>query len=160
MRKLKRIKKIKKFGYINGYFSKHKSNIKFKNDKLKSDLFQKQKIKLEYLLKEKQYKKYLIISKFKKIPIIKIIERRFDNIIYISGFAKTKFESRQIINHKYFLINKKDNNIPSTLIKKGDKISLKKKFYLYKRIKINSVLEKNRKWLNIDKKKLTIKIVK
>ncbi|WDI79350.1 S4 domain-containing protein [Candidatus Vidania fulgoroideae] len=167
MRRIKRIKTINKYGkFINGFFlNEKKTKIKDVNkNRIKEysfQLYNKQKIKKKFLIKERQFKKMCSISKKKNKPLICLIEKRFDNIIYISGYSRTRFEAKQIINHKYFLINKNNNNISSTILKIGDKIELKKKFINYDRIikslkKIINVPN----WLNINKKKNQIEIIK
>ncbi|MGX7589246.1 S4 domain-containing protein [Candidatus Vidania fulgoroideorum] len=166
MKRFKRIKTINKYGkFINGFFNKEKK-IKIKEPnknktEFSNQLFNKQKIKRKFLLKERQFKKLCYISKKKKKPLICMIEKRFDNIIYVSGYSRTRFEAKQIINHNYFLINNSKNNISSTILKVGDVINLKKKFFFYERI-IES-FKKNTNtpnWISNDIKKKEIKILK
>ena len=56
-----------------------------------------------------------------------LLERRLDNVIFRLGFARTRREARQIVDHKHVLVNGKCINIPSYLIKAGDKIEIREK---------------------------------
>ena len=56
-----------------------------------------------------------------------ILETRLDNVIFRMGFARTRKEARQIVDHKHVLVNGKQVNIPSYLIKVGDVIEIKEK---------------------------------
>ncbi|WDR79442.1 S4 domain-containing protein [Candidatus Vidania fulgoroideae] len=167
MKRIRRTKTINKYGkFINGFFlSEKKTKIKDINkNRIKEysfQLYNKQKIKKKFLIKERQFKKMCIFSKKKNKPLICLIEKRFDNVIYISGYSRTRFEAKQIINHRYFLINKKNNNISSTILKVGDKIELKKRFLNYDRI-LKSLKTKINipNWLKINKKENQIEILK
>ncbi|MDI6591378.1 MAG: 30S ribosomal protein S4 [Patescibacteria group bacterium] len=132
------------------------------------ELREKQKLKNWYNLKEAQFRKYvkevleaIRSSKRGKVrdpaaSLIKTLESRLDNVIFRLGIASSRAQARQLISHGHFLVNDKIVNIPSYLVKKGDKItpsphSLKKTFFqnlpsLLKKQKIPSWLE-----LNIEK---------
>ncbi len=56
-----------------------------------------------------------------------ILESRLDNVVFRSGFARTRKEARQIVDHKFVLVNGKQVNIPSYLIKAGDVIEIREK---------------------------------
>ena len=56
-----------------------------------------------------------------------MLERRLDNVIFRLGFARTRREARQIVDHKNVLVNGRCINIPSYLIKAGDTIEIKEK---------------------------------
>ena len=56
-----------------------------------------------------------------------LLETRLDNIIFRMGFARTRREARQIVDHKHVLVNGKQVNIPSYLVKAGDVIEIKEK---------------------------------
>ena len=56
-----------------------------------------------------------------------LLESRLDNVVFRMGFARTRRESRQIVDHKHVLVNGKQVNIPSYLIKAGDVIEIKEK---------------------------------
>jgi small subunit ribosomal protein S4 len=93
-------------------------------------LFAKQKIKGYYgNITEKQFRKIYKEAERKKGDtgenLIQLLERRLDTVVYRMKFASTVFASRQLINHGHILVNDKRLNIPSAIIKNGDKIEIK-----------------------------------
>ena len=94
-------------------------------------LREKQKAKFIYGVLEKPFRSYY--QKAQKKPgmtgenLMIILETRLDNVIFRMGFARTRKEARQIVDHKHVLVNGKQVNIPSYLIKVGDVIEIKEK---------------------------------
>ncbi len=92
-------------------------------------LNEKQKVKFVYGIMEKQFRGYY--EKAEKMPgktgenLLTTIERRLDNVVYRLGFAMTRREARQLVNHAHFTVNGKKVNIPSYLVKPGDVIEVK-----------------------------------
>ena len=113
-----------------------KSNRKAKNAGRKiseygMQLREKQKAKFIYGVLEKPFRNY-----YKKADRMKgqtgtnlmvILESRLDNVVFRSGFARTRREARQIVDHKHVLVNGKQVNIPSYLVKAGDVVEIKEK---------------------------------
>ncbi len=91
-------------------------------------LREKQKLKRTYGLMEKQFKKtYRTAERIKGITgenLLSLLERRFDNAVYTLGFAVSRKLARLLITHGHFLINGKKVNIPSYILKEGDKITV------------------------------------
>ena len=58
-------------------------------------------------------------------PLLQLVERRLDNVVYRLGFATTRREARQLVNHAHFTVNGKKVNIPSYLVRVGDVIEVK-----------------------------------
>ena len=94
-------------------------------------LREKQKAKFIYGVLEKPFRNY-----YKKADRMKgqtgtnlmvILESRLDNVVFRSGFARTRREARQIVDHKHVLVNGKQVNIPSYLVKAGDVVEVKEK---------------------------------
>ena len=92
-------------------------------------LREKQKAKFIYGVLEKPFRNY-----YKKAQkqsgqtgenLIIMLETRLDNVVFRMGFARTRKEARQIVDHKHVLVNGKQVNIPSYLIKAGDVIEIK-----------------------------------
>ena len=92
-------------------------------------LREKQKAKFIYGVLEKPFRNY-----FKKASkmlgqtgenLMILLERRLDNVVFRMGYARTRKEARQIVDHKHVLVNGKQVNIPSYLIKAGDVIEIK-----------------------------------
>ncbi len=94
-------------------------------------LNEKQKIRLTYLVSEKQFAKYYHEAARRKgvtgTILLQILESRLDNILFRAGFGITRKQSRQIVNHGHVLVNGKKVDIPSYLIKAGDVITIRTK---------------------------------
>ena len=92
-------------------------------------LNEKQKVKFVYGIMEKQFRGYY--ERAEKMQgktgenLLITIERRLDNVVYRLGFAMTRREARQLVNHAHFTVNGKKVNIPSYLVKPGDVIEVK-----------------------------------
>ena len=92
---------------------------------------EKQKAKFIYGVLEKPFRNYY--SKAERMKgqtgdnLMITLERRIDNVIFRLGFARTRMEARQIVDHRHVLVNGKIVNIPSYLVSVGDKIEIKEK---------------------------------
>ena len=92
-------------------------------------LREKQKAKFIYGVLEKPFRNYY--KKAKQMAgmtgenLMVLLESRLDNVVFRMGFARTRREARQIVDHKHVLVNGKQVNIPSYLIKAGDVIEIK-----------------------------------
>ena len=92
-------------------------------------LREKQKAKFIYGVLEKPFRNYF--KKASKMPgqtgenLMILLERRLDNVVFRMGYARTRKEARQIVDHKHVLVNGKQVNIPYYLIKAGDVIEIK-----------------------------------
>ena len=73
------------------------------------------------------YKKAKQMNGMTGTNLMVLLETRLDNIIFRLGFARTRREARQIVDHKHVLVNGKQVNIPSYLVKAGDVIEIKEK---------------------------------
>ena len=113
-----------------------KSNRKAKNAGRKiseygMQLREKQKAKFIYGVLEKPFRNYY--KKAEKMKgmtgenLMVMLESRLDSIIFRLGFARTRREARQIVDHKHVLVNGKSVNIPSYLVKAGDVIEIREK---------------------------------
>ena len=92
-------------------------------------LREKQKAKFIYGVLEKPFRNYY--EKADQMPgmtgtnLMTLLEMRLDNVIFRLGFARTRKEARQIVDHKHVLVNGKQVNIPSYQVKAGDQIEIK-----------------------------------
>ena len=83
-----------------------------------------------------------------------ILESRLDNVVFRMGFARTRREARQIVDHKHVLVNGKQVNIPSYLIKAGDVIEIREKSKSLQRYKDILEVTAGRltpEWVDVDK---------
>ena len=94
-------------------------------------LREKQKAKFIYGVLEKPFRNYYKrADKMKGMTgenLMVILESRLDNVVFRLGLARTRREARQIVDHKHVLVNGKQVNIPSYLVKAGDVIEIKEK---------------------------------
>ena len=92
-------------------------------------LREKQKAKFIYGVLEKPFRNYY--EKADRMPgmtgtnLMTMLEMRLDNVVFRLGFARTRKEARQIVDHKHVLVNGKQVNIPSYQVKAGDQIEIK-----------------------------------
>ncbi|MFR8548395.1 MAG: 30S ribosomal protein S4 [Lachnospiraceae bacterium] len=94
-------------------------------------LREKQKAKFIYGVLEKPFRNYY--KKADRMPgqtgnnLMMLLECRLDNVVFRMGLARTRREARQIVDHKHVLVNGKQVNIPSYIVKAGDTIEIKEK---------------------------------
>ena len=131
---LKRCRSLEMDPVYLGIGKKSRRSLKRANRKISEyglQLREKQKAKFIYGVLEKPFRNY-----YKKADRMKgmtgenlmiMLETRLDNVVYRLGFARTRREARQIVDHKHVLVNGKQINIPSYLIKAGDTIEIKEK---------------------------------
>ena len=115
-----------------GYDKKSKRNLQRGNRKVSEyglQLREKQKAKFIYGVLEKPFRNYYKrADKMRGLTgpnLMTILESRLDNVVFRLGFARTRKEARQIVDHKFVTVNGKVVNIPSYLIKAGDVIEIK-----------------------------------
>ena len=93
---------------------------------------EKQKIRFTYGVSERQFQRLFLLAKTdKKTPtglkFLQILESRLDNLVFRMGFASTRRQARQLVNHGHILVNGKKVDIPSYLVNINDTISFKEK---------------------------------
>lgn len=125
-------------------------------------LNEKQKIRFTYLVSEKQFAKYYKEAARKKgvtgTILLQILESRLDNVIYKAGFAITRRQARQLVNHGHVLIKGRKVDIPSYIVKEGEEISIRAKSAdLFKGILEDADLAIAPEWISVDKDALKIK---
>ena len=120
-------------------------------------LREKQKAKFIYGVLEKPFRNY-----YKKAERMKgmtgenlmiMLETRLDSVIFRMGFARTRREARQVVGHKHVMVNGKQVNIPSYLIKAGDVIEIREKSKSLQRYKDILEVTAGRlipEWLDVD----------
>lgn len=93
-------------------------------------LREKQKAKWHYDIMERQFRKYFEAAARKSgdtgVHLVQTLEMRLDNVVYRLGFAVTRRQARQMVNHGFFTLNGRECNIPSAMTKPGDTIGIKK----------------------------------
>lgn len=127
-------------------------------------LNEKQKVKFIYGVLEKQFRKYYTMATKRHgitgEMLLQILETRLDNVVFRLGFAGTRREARQMVNHSHITINGKKVNIPSYLVKPGDVIAIKETSV--SKFKENVEANSTRivpDWLDADKNTLSGRVV-
>lgn len=124
-------------------------------------LREKQKVKRIYGLLERQFRNYFDRALKQKgrtgENLIKLLERRLDNVVYRLGFAPSRKAARQLVQHRHILVDGKIVDIPSYLIKPGQVVSIKEKSKTLDIIhnSLKRVKEGTYPWLQIDKATLS-----
>ena len=119
-------------------------------------LNEKQKIRLTYLVSEKQFVRYYKNASRKNgvtgTILLQMLESRLDNLLFRAGLAITRKQARQIVNHGHVLVNGRKVDVPSYLVKPQDEITVKTRSTAF----VKSVAEMidmpvSAAWLTVDK---------
>ena len=124
-------------------------------------LNEKQKIRLTYLVNEKQFVRYYNEASRRKgvtgTILLQLLESRLDNIVFRTGFAVTRKQARQIVNHGHILVNGKRVDIPSYLVKAGDVITFKAGSSDFIKTVLSSIdMAIAPAWMTVDKEALKV----
>ena len=161
---LKRCRSLGLEPSVLGYDKKSKRNLQRANRKVSEyglQLREKQKAKFIYGVLEKPFRNYY--EKAERLSgqtgenLMIMLESRLDNVIFRLGFARTRREARQIVDHKHVLVNGKCVNIPSYLIKAGDVVEIREKSKGDTRYKLILEVTAGRlvpAWLDVDQEAL------
>jgi len=131
-----------------------------------TQLAEKQKAKKYYGVSEKQF--HLTFEKaFKKQGdagknFLKALELRLDNVVYRLGFAKSRAQARQLVNHGHFTVNDRKADIPSFTAKEGQVVKVRKtsqKIPYFRNINDKLAQAERPSWLNFDNKELVAKVL-
>lgn len=129
-------------------------------------LREKQKVKRSYGVLEKQFRRYVTqADRLKGVSgenLLKLLERRLDNVVYRAGLATSRQAARQLVTHAHFTLNGKKVDIPSILVSPSDVVTVKaasvnNEYFkqLSQDITTNAV---SVSWLKLDTKKLSIQV--
>ncbi|MDP3149985.1 MAG: 30S ribosomal protein S4 [Ignavibacteria bacterium] len=124
-------------------------------------LREKQKIKRQYGVLETQFRNYFESANNQKgitgDNLVKMLESRFDNVVYRLGLASSRKSARQLIRHRHVMINDRLVDIPSYILKAGDVIKVREKSKKLDLIhnSLKRVKDNVYSWLSIDKATLS-----
>ncbi len=127
----------------------------------------KQSARRYYGIAEGQFHKYFLMAERKSgvtgSNLLQICESRLDNVVYTVGFASSRAQARQLVNHAHFTVNGKKVDIPSYLLKAGDVVAVKETSKTTDEFK--TLVESNAsrpvpQWVDVDKDAMQAKIVK
>ena len=154
-------------GYAKKTTERNSGNmVRKKKSEYALQLQEKQKVKFVYGIMEKQFHAYY--EKAARMPgktgdnLLILVERRLDNAVYRLGFANTRREARQLVNHGHFTVNGQRVDIPSYLVKPGEVIALKETSRSKEKFKASLEANGSRpapKWLDFDQNNLVAKVV-
>ncbi|TPR53262.1 30S ribosomal protein S4 [Metamycoplasma neophronis] len=92
-------------------------------------MYEKQKVRYMYGLNERQFKTLFVAASKKAgvtgVNLLQMVESRLDNLVYRAGWARTRAQARQMVNHGHFTVDGHKANIPSMMIKVGSVIEMK-----------------------------------
>jgi len=127
-------------------------------------LDEKQKARFVFGISEKQFVNYYKKAKAQQSDtgenLLRLLERRLDNVIYVSGLANSRMQARQMVSHGHLKLNGRRVNVPSILIKPNDVVELVPKLLsspLYQGF--DKIKDYSPKWMNVDLKKIKIDIL-
>ena len=134
----------------------------------KIQLAERRKVRNFYGVTERQFRRYFSLACRMKGKVgenfLQILERRLDNLLYLTKFFSSRRTSRQAICHRHIVLNgKRTITIPSYLVKIGDEIEIKKGTNLFSKVKELVSKEKEVQqpsWLKIDRENLRIKVIR
>ena len=165
---LKRCRSLGLEPSVLGYDKKSKRNLQRANRKVSEyglQLREKQKAKFIYGVLEKPFRNYYKrADKMKGLTgpnLMTMLESRLDNVVFRLGWARTRKEARQIVDHKFVTVNGKVVNIPSYLVKAGDVIEIKENKKGSQRYKDILEVTAGRivpEWIDVDTETLTVTI--
>lgn len=144
----------------------HGQNRRSKTSDYGKQLREKQKARRYYGLLENQFRGYFDIAERRPGQtgenLLSICESRLDNVVYRLGFAMSRAEARQFVNHGHFTINGRKVNIPSFQVKPGMVIALREKSRSLEKIKANveaNAFRQPPRWLEYDAANMIAKVV-
>jgi len=131
-------------------------------------LREKQKIKRSYGMLEKQFKIFFErANRMKGVTgdnLLSLLERRLDNVVYRMGFASSRSQARQLVQHKHIVVNGVVVDIPSFSVKENNVIEIREKFkenaILEDSIKLSKAVDSIPEWVEVDFDKKSGKIVR
>lgn len=126
----------------------------------------KQSARRYYGVSEGQFHKYFLMAERKEgvtgTNLLQLCESRLDNIVYTAGFASSRAQARQLVNHAHFTVNGSKVDIPSYLVKVGDVIAVKdasKSTDEFKTLVESNASRTVPKWIDVDSAAMTAKVV-
>ena len=126
-----------------------------------TQLREKQKARIIYGIMERQFRTYVKkASKMEGIAgenLLSILESRLDNTVFRLGFGRSRAQSRQLVSHGHFLVNGRKVDVPSYLVRNGDKIEISeksKKTEMFKTMDLDEEMKERNvpEWLKSDRK--------
>jgi small subunit ribosomal protein S4 len=129
-------------------------------------LREKQKARQTYGVMERQFRRFFVQAEKQSgitgENLLVLLERRLDNVVYRLGFADSRSQARQLVQHGHILLNGRKTDIPSCLVKEDDVISWREgstKTGYYQQLVQNISAKSVSDWLSLDKENLVGRVV-
>jgi small subunit ribosomal protein S4 len=130
-------------------------------------LQEKQKLRHVYGVLEKQFRRYYRAAARQQgitgENLLRILESRLDNVVYRAGFARTRPQARQLVNHGHFRVNGKKVDIPSYQVRAGDVVTLRERSAeLFPILQAIDTLDRpSPEWIDVDAadRKVTVSVL-
>jgi small subunit ribosomal protein S4 len=127
----------------------------------------KQKARRTYGMLEKQFRRYYVLAQKKRgltgLNFLQTLETRFDNVVFRIGFAVNRAQARELVSHGHFMVNEVRTDIPSMLLKPGDKIAVREGSQAatyFKELKDIAETRNTPTWLERDLKNLSGRVLR
>ena len=127
----------------------------------------KQKAKRIYGVLERQFRRYFHDAQRRTgltgLNLLQILETRLDNVVYRMGFADSRKQARQLVNHGHFMVNDRRNDVASTILKPGDKVSVREESKQREYFKTLKQMEETRTppaWVEQDLNNLSGRVIR
>lgn len=127
----------------------------------------KQKARRTYGMLEKQFRRYYVLAQKKRgltgLNFLQTLETRFDNVVFRIGFAVNRAQARELVSHGHFMVNEVRTDIPSMLLKPGDKIAVREGSLAatyFKELKDIAETRNTPTWLERDLKNLSGRVLR
>lgn len=127
----------------------------------------KQKAKRIYGVLERQFRRYFRDAQRRPgltgLNLLQILESRLDNVVYRAGFADSRSQARQLINHSHFTLNGRKNDIVSTILKPGDVVAVREgsaQTEYFKTLRQAEEVRTPPTWVEADLNKLSCRVIR
>jgi small subunit ribosomal protein S4 len=117
-------------------------------------------------MSERQFRLYFQRAEKKKgitgENLLQMLERRLDNVVFLSGYAHSRAHARQLITHGHYRINGKKVNVPSQLVNVGNVLSFRDKSKKHEELKAIVDFHKSKavpSWLDVDRDNMEVKVL-
>ncbi|MGB7295517.1 MAG: 30S ribosomal protein S4 [Candidatus Aminicenantales bacterium] len=128
-------------------------------------LREKQKLKRYFGMTERQFRLFFKRAEQQKgvtgENLLTMLERRLDNVVFVTGFARSRSHGRQLIGHGHFMVNQRKVTVPSFIVKEGDEVRIRPRSAQIEDIKQYIGQNRNKSvpgWITVDWQDMSAKI--
>ncbi len=160
---------LERKGYAPGQHGREAQYSRRRASDYARQLREKQKARRIYGVLERQFRRYYKQALKKRgmtgENLLIILESRLDNVIYRLGFADSRAQARQLVQHGHFVVNGRRTNIPSYLVKPGDQIivregSRKRRYFKERAQLLSDYVQRVPAWLVLDPQQMSARVLR